>query len=809
MTAHIARAARGARHAARGAAAARRRGRRLPLRPQRHRRRAPRGGCARGPTALLDVARRSAAAGAGWRARRRGGAAAARARRSGSSARTSPASWRRPRAELERSPPRRHRRPRPGRRAREVREPQRAARRATTSTRFDWLLVVDDDVVLPRGLPRPLPRTRRARRAAPRPAGAPPALATPRGRSRGGGPAIARARDDVRRDRAGDGLSPRHLRDAAAVPGAAHGLGPRRPLGGARARARLADRRRRRDADPPHAAPAADAYPREAAAAEARALPRRAPVRAARRGRARSRCTGEGRVVARVLPARRTTRCSASGPTARRVAARDAGADVRVVVLHRPSRRGHRAAGPGGRDAARSCASRGARELDGIDGALRAASSRRRAARTYGSWGAWAAPALRRRAARAAPELPLRPRPRPQRRAGRRRRAARRAPASRSSSPSTAATSSTPPGGPRPGAGRPPRRSPPRALVLANSAGIGGACARSSARAVTRVVHLGTDLPEPQPRATAARRVTLVTVAHLVPRKRHADVLRAMALLRDRVPDLRYVVVGDGPERAGARARWPPSSASPSASSSPASSPHAAGARSAPRRCDVFVMPTTDEAFGVAYVEAMAAGLPAVGATRRAGPGGDRRAGRGHAARRRPATSTALAAELERARARPAGCARPRRARPGARCAPHFTWERCGRRDRAPRTSDALRVSSRSSSSRTTSRPTAPAPFAALHAREADRARALRRPLAPRDGRRRRPRRPAPARRRARGPSRSRRRAATARWSRGTAGRVALPAAYARGPARRRAVRPVDRAVGAADHPCARRRPAR
>ena len=41
-----------------------------------------------------------------------------------------------------------------------------------------------------------------------------------------------------------------------------------------------------------------------------------------------------------------------------------------------------------------------------------------------------------------------------------------------------------------------------------------------------------------------------MTVAHLVARKRHADVLRALAVLGARHPRLRYTVIGDGPERA-------------------------------------------------------------------------------------------------------------------------------------------------------------------------------------------------------------------------------------------------------------------
>ena len=65
-----------------------------------------------------------------------------------------------------------------------------------------------------------------------------------------------------------------------------------------------------------------------------------------------------------------------------------------------------------------------------------------------------------------------------------------------------------------------------------------------------RVVHLGTDVP----RAGATDATTLVTVGNLIARKRHADVLRALWLLRDEHPELRWVIVGDGPERAPLRA---------------------------------------------------------------------------------------------------------------------------------------------------------------------------------------------------------------------------------------------------------------
>ena len=52
--------------------------------------------------------------------------------------------------------------------------------------------------------------------------------------------------------------------------------------------------------------------------------------------------------------------------------------------------------------------------------------------------------------------------------------------------------------------------------------------------------------------------------AHLVARKRHADVLRAVAVLSARHPTLRYQIIGDGPERAAlARARRAPADRRP------------------------------------------------------------------------------------------------------------------------------------------------------------------------------------------------------------------------------------------------------
>ena len=159
-------------------------------------------------------------------------------------------------------------------------------------------------------------------------------------------------------------------------------------------------------------------------------------------------------------------------------------------------------------------------------------------------------------------------------------------------------------------------------LVLANSHGI-AEMALSLGAPETRVVHLGADLPELRrprhehaPAAPAAP--SLVTVAHLVARKRHGDVLRALAVLGPRHPTLRYSIIGDGPERVsleGLAARLGVTERVDFHGQLP---PQQALERA--RRCTLFVMPSTDEAFGVAYVEAMAAGVPAIGCRGEPGP---------------------------------------------------------------------------------------------------------------------------------------------------------------------------------------------
>jgi glycosyltransferase involved in cell wall biosynthesis len=156
--------------------------------------------------------------------------------------------------------------------------------------------------------------------------------------------------------------------------------------------------------------------------------------------------------------------------------------------------------------------------------------------------------------------------------------------------------------------------------VLANSRGIAQLSHAAGASDV-RVVHLGADLPSPRPRGAGVRRDSspaLVTVGHLVARKRHADVMRALAVLSKRHPTLRYVIVGDGPERVSLEGLAARLDVAERVDFLGQLSPDEAIEQL--RTCTLFAMPSTEEAFGVAYIEAMAGGMPAIGCRGEPGP---------------------------------------------------------------------------------------------------------------------------------------------------------------------------------------------
>lgn len=127
-----------------------------------------------------------------------------------------------------------------------------------------------------------------------------------------------------------------------------------------------------------------------------------------------------------------------------------------------------------------------------------------------------------------------------------------------------------------------------------------------------RIVPNGVDvdrfaLAEPARDLPAGRR--LLFVGRLEPRKGLAIALRAFARIADRYPDLQFVVVGDGPERAAVAQLTPAVRARVHLLGRVSD----AALPSYYRAADLFVAPSTGgESFGIVLAEAMAAGLPIV-----------------------------------------------------------------------------------------------------------------------------------------------------------------------------------------------------
>jgi glycosyltransferase involved in cell wall biosynthesis len=295
------------------------------------------------------------------------------------------------------------------------------------------------------------------------------------------------------------------------------------------------------------------------------------------------------------------------------VAARDAGADVRVLVLHRPVPSKAAIAARDIRGLAAPLRQPLRTTLDGIEIEYVPFLAPPRP-RSYGSWGAWAAPtlalALRRLRRRFRFDLVHAHYAAPAGDAVRRARPGVPVVVSVHGGDVLSVAHRSPAGAAavRAGLGH-------AALVLANSRGI-AARSRALGAGATRVVHLGTDVPAAAEPERGDR--PLVTVGHLVARKRHADVLRALWILRESHPRVRWLVVGDGPERPALERMAGDLGLGGRVTFAGALPP--AEAAAAARGAEVFVLPSVDEAFGVAYVEAMAGGAPAIGSLGEPGP---------------------------------------------------------------------------------------------------------------------------------------------------------------------------------------------
>jgi glycosyltransferase involved in cell wall biosynthesis len=143
-------------------------------------------------------------------------------------------------------------------------------------------------------------------------------------------------------------------------------------------------------------------------------------------------------------------------------------------------------------------------------------------------------------------------------------------------------------------------------VVLCNSrATLAGSAALAGRAGHMRVVHLGTDIPDTLP---PKREVpTVATVANVDPRKRHEDVLRALP------EGVRWVVIGDGPELPRLRALADDRVEFMGELEHDRAMHELA-------RCHAMALPSVDEAFGVAYIEALARGVPAIGTAGEGGP---------------------------------------------------------------------------------------------------------------------------------------------------------------------------------------------
>jgi glycosyltransferase involved in cell wall biosynthesis len=118
---------------------------------------------------------------------------------------------------------------------------------------------------------------------------------------------------------------------------------------------------------------------------------------------------------------------------------------------------------------------------------------------------------------------------------------------------------------------------------------------------------------EPDP-----RRFTVLTVCRFYPRKRLDVLLRAAALLRERVASLQIRIVGDGPEAKKLRRLAQSLDLQPVVRWLGNVSQEALAREY--NRADVFCLPSVQEGFGIVFLEAMAAGKPIVAARAAAVP---------------------------------------------------------------------------------------------------------------------------------------------------------------------------------------------
>lgn len=104
---------------------------------------------------------------------------------------------------------------------------------------------------------------------------------------------------------------------------------------------------------------------------------------------------------------------------------------------------------------------------------------------------------------------------------------------------------------------------------------------------------------------------TILCVARQYPRKRVRDLITAMPLVRERCPEAKAVIIGDGPEHGFLKEQIHELGIAHYVSLLGAI-PSDEEVMHWYRKADVFCLPTVQEGFGIVFLEAMAAGLPIV-----------------------------------------------------------------------------------------------------------------------------------------------------------------------------------------------------
>ncbi len=416
-------------------------------------------------------------------------------------------------------------------------------------------------------------------------------------------PRDARAPHAVRRDRPRDRAVGGRRARAAAVPGPAHGLGPGRRLeraGGATAAGRSGSSTPRPIR---HLRPVACHLParrsdrrgRRASSPTAPTSRRDEAVTVAEYREVLSR--GEGRGRRRVLPAGR-------GPGARRVGAPAGAGDprrgrgVEVFVLHRPSPRRRRCARATLKQLVRPLLQPLRTELDGLKVTYVPFVAPPRP-RSYASWGTWAAPTL--------------------------------ALALRNRFDLVHAHYAVP-------AGDAARRQQAPLVISVHGGDVlgvaehfkGGREAVTRAFEAARLTLANSAAIAERSRALGARRRPRRAPRHRRPAAHHARHARrhgrqpGRAQAPRRRPACAHAAarhpLRDRRRRAGAPRAGAPRRPTRRRRGVPRRAPAATQALRAARSAGAFVLPSTEEAFGVAYIEAMAGGVPAIGTRGEPGP---------------------------------------------------------------------------------------------------------------------------------------------------------------------------------------------